>query len=130
MAKIQFDDIGADDGQMLVYGRFLDGDELFGDGDQGLADILARVSGDKHLEIKAIYNDVVASGLGNFRISFDVDETDDTSWITDLIVVLDGRAFELGWYNEFAEHNGMLGLRYSYRTRGLWDENQCVEVVQ
>ncbi|MDI5930171.1 hypothetical protein QBK93_36935 [Rhizobium leguminosarum] len=130
MAKIQFDDIGADDGQMLVYGLFLDGDELIGHGDQGLADIMARISEDNHMEIKAIYDDVKASSLGGFNISFDVDETGETSGVSNLKVILDGHAFELDWYREFAEHNGMLGLRRSFRTRGLWDENQGVEVAQ
>jgi hypothetical protein len=123
MAKMQFDDIDADDGQMLVYGLFHNGDELIGHGDQGLADIMARISEDNHMEIKAIYDDVKASGLGNFNISFDVDETGERSWVSNLKVVLDGHAFELGWYRDFAEHNGMLGLRYSYRTHRLWDEN-------
>ncbi|UIJ85294.1 hypothetical protein LZK77_16390 [Rhizobium leguminosarum] len=129
MAKIQFDDVGADDGQMLVYGLLLDIDELIGHGDQGLADIMTRISEDNHMEIKAIYQDVKASGLSNFNISFDVDETGDTSWISNLKVVLDGHAFELCGYRDFAEHNGMLGLRYSYRTRRLWDENVDVEVA-
>ncbi|TAY79763.1 hypothetical protein [Rhizobium ruizarguesonis] len=126
MANIQFDDIGADNRQMLVYGLFLDGDELIGHGDQGLADIMARISEDNHMEIEAIYDDAKASSLGSF---FDVDESGDTSWVRNLKVVLDGHAFELGGYRDFAEHNGMLGLRYSYRTHSLWDENEDVEVA-
>ncbi|TAV74785.1 hypothetical protein [Rhizobium leguminosarum] len=129
MAKIQFDDIDADDGQILVYGLFDNGDELIGFGDPGLADILVRVGVSNHPEINAIYNDVVASGLARFNISFHVDEMGDLPWVTNLRVVLDGHAFELGWYNDFAEHNGMLGLRYSWRTRMLWDENQDAEVA-
>lgn len=129
MAKIEFDDIGADDGEMLVYGLFLDGDEVIGHGDQGLADVMARIAEDNQMEIGFIYDNVKASGLGDFNISFDVGETGDTSWVTNLKVVLDGHGFELGGYRDFAEHNGMLGLRYSYRTHRLWDENEDVEVA-
>ncbi|MBY3389196.1 hypothetical protein [Rhizobium laguerreae] len=129
MAKIQSDDIGSDDGQMLVYGLFIDGDELIGHGDGGLADVLALIDEDSHMQVKAIYHDVKASGLGNFHVSFDVDETGETSWASDLKVVLDGHAFELGGYRDFAEHNGMLGLRHSCRTHRLWDENEDGEVA-
>ena len=124
MAKIQFDDIGASHGQTLVSGLFDNGDLLFDFGDQGLADILGRISEDSHSEIKSIYNDVTSCGLGDFKISFDVDETCEIDWVTNLIVVLDGHVFDLGFYWDFAEHNGMLGLRYSYKTRLLWDDNR------
>ena len=90
---------------------------------------MARISKDNHMEIKAIYDDVKAGGLGNFNISFDVDETSDTSWVTNLKVLLDGQAFELGGYRNFAEHNGMLDLRCPYQAHKLWDENEDVEVA-
>ena len=129
MAQIAFADIGSDDGQMLVYGMFLDGEELIGFGDEGLADLLVKISQDNQLWLKCIYTDVSASGLGDFNVSFEVDESGEISGVSNLKVELDGQTLHLGGYNEFADHNGMLGLRYSYRTRDLWNESADVEAA-
>jgi hypothetical protein len=96
MARIQFDDVDADDGEMLVYGMFGNGEELVEHGDQGLAEVLCRMNQDGLQETKAVYDSAVASGLAGFSISFDVDETSDTSLIAKLQITLEGRVFEFG----------------------------------
>ena len=129
MAQIAFADTGSDDGKMLVYSVFLDGEELIAFGDEGLADLLGKISEDNQLWLKCIYTDVNASGLDDFNVSFEVDESGEISGVSNLKVTLDGHTFLLGGYREFADHNGMLGLRYSYRTRSLWHENDDSELV-
>ncbi|MGO4569608.1 hypothetical protein AB4Z52_32335 [Rhizobium sp. 2YAF20] len=123
MAKIQFDDIGSDDNEMLVYGLFSTGEEIISFGDRGLAEILTRIQEDNHFEVKAIYEDVKASGLTDFKISFEIEEDGNTSGVFDLKAVVDGHEFHLGCYFVFAEGNGVHGLLSGVRIRERWAED-------
>ncbi|UWU12807.1 hypothetical protein N2599_11535 [Rhizobium sullae] len=106
MAFIQIERIFDD---IHVWANFAPNDDIIGFGQQTFDEVLARIDADNHVEIKAVFDDVRASGGEDCLLTFEINP-DGCDGISDFKAEALGHELTLGCYFVFAEGGGLAGV--------------------